>query len=264
MKKDEITKVEEELSALTSEFDAAKEQTERLQSERKSILLNGSDDDLRRHDEQLARSQRAQERAEARRADCERRLETARAEKAAAEFEAMQKEADSAADAAAAAIRKALSGFHKVVRSITEQVEAADRKVASFNRASENSVQLNSVAARAFADWRLAYEVLQESEIVLWSYELSGDPIPEAQQHEVVVTAEGIGRLPSNAIVGASSAEVVQRKFIKREFLKEDTRWYPADLEDALKELARLTDLSQEDNRKPQIELIPVRDTAVA
>jgi chromosome segregation ATPase len=153
---DELRKALSEISSAE-----ARANVERLEAERRRLLLDGSDKDIRAVEENLASARRDLDRANAATEELQRRIAETEAkeeaDKAAAERKAIEDEAQAAADA----IRKEYPVLARKLVDLLERVKAADEAVKEFNQRLVKSGQwgtaphlrMESVQSRVFTNF---------------------------------------------------------------------------------------------------------------
>jgi hypothetical protein len=255
-KRRDVVKLEEAVAAFDAEAKVAAEAIGRLQQRRPALLLSGSDEDLKKHDDEYATIQRTHERAMARKTDAEQRLAAARETAAKAETEALKTDADVAAREAATVVKKAFAEVQKMVGKAREKLVAANQKIADANRYDS---AIGSVESRVYAGYHLPEKVLSEKQVLRWVYEHSGVPVPEDKLSTIVVDKDDqhTGRLLWRADRGAApgSYKVVCRKFLRREFLPRVHDYPMHDLEQLLDQIEELTSIKErQDDREPTVQ----------
>jgi hypothetical protein len=251
-----VAKLEVELTALADELSNATAEADRLQAERPSVLLNGSDDDLRIIDEALARAQRTRERIEARREDCASRLEAAREEVAVTERTEARAAAERAASAAIATLRKSLASISRTARDLATTIENAEAMIDHANRLiGDDAERVLNIDARIGEERRLPIEILSEEIAEKWAYASSGALI--AEQDRVTERRDGSGIFYSESVMGRTPHIAIRRQFVTRTYLPAIDDGYQRSIAEILEGLADLTTLKIEDTRSPVTEVKP-------
>jgi hypothetical protein len=259
-KRKEIADLQSQVEAFDREMANAAADMESLQSRRQSVLLQGTDDDLKAHDEAFGVAQRTKERTAAKKADAEQRLATARQEASDAEAAALKGEADASADDAAGAIKKAFSDIRKAVAKARDKLSAADQTIATANRRMPDGEQpVLTVEARVFAGSDLPEEIISEKPTLRWIYERSGAAVPTDKLPKIIVDRDdpfsGQIRWDGHNLQELGTDRVVCREFLRREFLPRLQGRHARDLEEALKQIEDLATVQElQDDRAPQVE----------
>ncbi|WP_262272213.1 hypothetical protein [Microvirga yunnanensis] len=131
----------------------AKAAVERLEAERRRLLLDGSEKDLKAVEETLASARRDLDRANAATEELQRRIAEAEAKEKTDAFNAERKAVEDEAQATADAIRKEYPALaHKLV-AMLKRLQAADTAVREFNHrcyASNRDLRISMVQERVF------------------------------------------------------------------------------------------------------------------
>jgi hypothetical protein len=211
--------LEGEIVALRTDQEAAAAEARTLSESRKPILLNGTDDDLRRVDDAIATAERRRDRAAARLEQAEQQLADVRTQAVKDEQAALERDADAAADAAAKLMAESLTKIRDLTHGMLRAAAAADRKVIAANQARDpNEIPLQLVEARARSQAPMPRKVLTTETVELWTYERTGDRVPAENIGRISDRGGGRGRVEP---VGMSNnfSPVVKRRFQRTEFL---------------------------------------------
>jgi len=285
-RKSPADKLSAEIEALRSEQEAAAIEVATLRASRTDLLLSGSDDDVRRLDDAIATAERRRDRAAARIEQAEEQLAVMQAQAAKDEQAALEKEADSAANAAAKLVADNLAKIRTLVHDTLHAIAQADQKVLVANLTRDGDLlPLHLTESRVRRKAPVPKKIISKKVISAWCYEASGDRLPADSIGRVQDQGGGRGRLYP---VGMSNNfhPVVKRQFQRVEYLPavvppsyvkplaqalavpglragDVDIWQPLGSDDpdiVLRTLAELADQSEQDEpqRKAQVEFIPL------
>lgn len=197
---------------------------EKLEAERRRVLLDGTDKELEAIEIKIAAANRDIERAYAAKAELEKRLEAAIAAATEAELAGIYNNAKAKADAAARLLRKEYPDLGRRFVELIRAVAEADVAVEEANK---------RLPAGAAALWPVEVMVrrrpgseektISEKEVGLWTHAGSYDILPDNRQAEAGKRAselEAEGRLRPDGVVHLHSGiRAVKRRFIRRTYL---------------------------------------------
>jgi hypothetical protein len=197
---------------------------EKLEAERRRVLLDGSDKELEAIETKIAAANRDIERAYAAKAELEKRLESAIAAATEAEITGIYNSAKAKADAAAKLLRKEYPDLGRRFVELIRAVAEADVAVEEANkRLPADAAPLLPVEVTV--RWRPGSEekTLAEQEVQLWCHAGSWEVLPDKRQVEAGKRAselEAEGRLPPDGVVHLHGGiRAIKRRFIRRTYL---------------------------------------------
>lgn len=160
-------------------------------------------------------------------AKLERQAEDEANERAAKAQRKLEADAERAADAAAALLKKNHAAMVRLAHETLEAIALADRKIGDANHGRDPALDpLSSVEARVRGQSRLSRKVLSEKIVERWCYAHSSEIVPRDRLGHIVPTSAGHGVLhPSESHPLARSdgrpAQVFLRRFREVEYLPE-------------------------------------------
>ncbi|MDF3216280.1 MULTISPECIES: hypothetical protein [Mesorhizobium] len=197
---------------------------EKLEAERRRVLLDGSDKELEAIETKIAAANRDIERAYAAKAELEKRLEAAIAAATEAELSDRYNAAKAKADAAAKLLRKEYPDLGQRLVELIRVVAEADVAIEEANkRLPEDAAALWPVEVTVRRRPGSEEKTLSEKEVQLWCHAGSWEILPDNRQGEAEKRAKELGaegRLPSDGIIHIHGGiRAVERRFIRRTYL---------------------------------------------
>lgn len=221
-------------------------------------------------------------------AKLERQAEGEASERAAKAQRKLEDDAERAADAAAAVLKKNHAALVRLARETLEVIALADRKIIAANRHRDPGVDpLASVEVRVRGQSRFPRKVIAEKIVERWCYVSSGEVVPDDAAGRIVPTSGGAGviHVDRHPLAGTDGrpVQVFLRRLREVKYLPEirfpsagalattlsvpaivadAPGWTPLNTYNPSLVLERLEQLAHAgptaDRREPEIELVPI------
>lgn len=197
---------------------------EKLEAERRRVLLDGTDKELEAIETKIAAANRDIERAYAAKAELEKRLEAAITAATEAELSDRYNAAKAKADAAAKMLRKEYPDLARRLVELIRAVAEADVAVEEANkRLPADVAPLWPVEVTVRRRPGSEERTISEKEVQLWCHASSWDLLPDNRQGEAdnrAVEVKASGHQPPDGFIHLHGGiRAVKRRFIRRTYL---------------------------------------------